>query len=624
MKKYLKYLILIFVCFLSFKINVFATIYANPNAKYNITIPDFLLNIRMVDDTHTFGDFIQYLSSHHSDYYDLFVYAGPTNCSTFGSSSDLWATQIYMLPKNVEYTYGSMFATRYSSSSARFFWFYTDQPFTNSYQWSNGGSILQFQSSYPHNNSYDYTDLFTTQKTIDFLDCYVNNNCNNMQSSSNVRHFYNDVSFATNLSNDNSPNISFTTQNCDGNDMLYYTSKEAIINAPSENYPSRDSYIKSIKINGIDYPLGDSLPTYCSIHDVCPVVENKAFVDYKPKLGTIYSNMLPTNVSSFDLKVSFDTSNITALQYLQNLDYTWNCYGRVNHNNDYYTYEEFPYCDFEQNGDFVSDSEHLNLRFNNFKIYDSNDQVINDFSRYDKIFNYISFQYKDDSLNRTISNLDVSFNGGLHYDDYFSGVIYDRFDLLPSKFKLFLSTSKQDNSYFSVAYSGTTATDKYFINRQQYRLSNLEPVGNVGFVGTSFSRFSVNGQSGLGYMFFHQISNVNFGTETMSLDFLLMSNIVISLRDSSSDNFYYIDSSGNIVSNDITINYDDVPDDSYDILYYVDKVNEYLDSLESNFYDLGDMIQSFYDSTPAFFQDSLLILFILFCMFTIYKFIKKE
>lgn len=623
MKKYIKYLILIFVCFLSFKTNVFATIYANPNTNYNITIPNYLLDIRMVDDTHTFGDFIQYLASYHSDYYDLFVYAGPGNGSTFGSSSDLFSTSINLLPKNTDYTYGSLYAYRYSSSTSYLLWFYTDSNLI-SYDWVNGGSLLQFQSSYPHNNSMNTSDLFTHQKTIDFLDCYVNNNCSNLQSPSSNRKFNRTLSFSTNLSNTNSPNINFSSYNGSLLNMLYYTTKDVVINSPFENYPLYDSYIKSIRINGIDYSFGDSLPTYCSIFDVCPIVENKTFIDYKTKLGTIYTNMLPTNVSSFDLKVAFDTSNITALQYLQNLDYTWNCYGRVNHNNDYYTYEEFPYCDFEQNGVFDSDSEHLNLLFNNFQIYDFNDQVINDFSRYDKIFNYISFQYKDDSLNKTISNLDVSFNGGLYYDDYFSGVIYDRFDLLPNKFKLFLSTSKQDNSYFSVAYSGTTATDKYFINRQQYRLSNLEPVGNVGFVGTSFSRFSVNGASGLGYMFFHQISNQNLGTETMSLDFLLMPNIIISLRDSNSDNFYYIDSSGNIVSNDIKINYDNVPEDSYDILYYVDKINDYLDNLESNFFDLGDMIQSFYDSTPAFFQDSLLILFILFCMFTIYKFIKKE
>ena len=85
MKKYIKYLILIFVCFLSFKTNVFAVIYDNTTTKYNITIPDYLLNIRMVDDTHTFGDFIQYLASFDSEYFDLFVYAGPSDCSTFGS-----------------------------------------------------------------------------------------------------------------------------------------------------------------------------------------------------------------------------------------------------------------------------------------------------------------------------------------------------------------------------------------------------------------------------------------------------------------------------------------------------------------------------------------------------------
>lgn len=349
-------------------------------------------------------------------------------------------------------------------------------------------------------------------------------------------------------------------------DLWFYYSEHTL----SLNQPNSNSYYnKSVCLsdNNTCYTNGMTLPSYYDLHgfNVETTPQESTFIGFADRLGVFYSNFSPNDVSRFNIDIKFDTNinNISGYDYYQNLDLTnINCYGRINHNDNYYSYVKFPSCTFEvdlDNLNISSDNDLVDFTIYNLEIFDSNDNKITDFSSYDKLFYYISFQYEDDSLDLSVRNLEYLSSYNILYDDYLRGEIYDSFYDLPIYSKLLFSNTGFSNELFS-NISARTKKDIFnnsvFLYAQKYNLSSLESQDVYTFVASdSFQNLKVNNSNNIGYMIYNKTSNLNSPIASLKLDLILMRDIIISYNNISSNDFYYSDSSGNIINNNIDIDY---------------------------------------------------------------------
>lgn len=322
-----------------------------------------------------------------------------------------------------------------------------------------------------------------------------------------------------------------------------------------------DSYY-TINSRDNDGPLPSYVDIYGFSNNNTDIEDNNYFIGSKNSLGTIYTNFEPSYINHFDLNISFNSNinYISGYDYYENIDFTdINCYGRINHNDNYYSYEKFSYCTFELDTDNLivsSDNDLVEFSIENLEIYNSNDIKITDFSNYDKIFIYLDFQYDDNTLNTYVSNLNFSSSMNMLYLDYVKGEIFDDFDL-PSYFKMFISNTGFSNdmsSNISVRSINNFLSSNNFLYSQPYSTITLEPTQVYGFISTNFQNLAVNNSQNLGYMIYHQINNLNLNL-TPHLDMILMRDIIISFRNMSSNNFYYADDTGTIINNNIEVDY---------------------------------------------------------------------
>lgn len=598
----------------------------NYNTSFNFSIPNYDndLDSKTCGDTNMKNFIHNFISSFESNYSNNYVIKVALNrLNSLHQDQSITYGDTHLIISIYPKTYNSRNRVNFQMTSDYIYNFnyyhVSSKPWfsTNNHTYYNFDINIDTCSISPYSMN-TYQSMITLLSSGTFSS---SSNNSSTFSSSNGSYMYLDYDSFTNISVSDNTDVDLGEV---FNNWLYYSSAEINFN---QNPADCTGYCKALHINNTNttYQLSDIIPTFWDIKDSFnpPTPPSPSYyIDYKDSLGTIYTNFPTNNVNNFDLNISFNTYDLTALQYNQNLDYTWGCYGRINHNDNYYTYEKFSYCDFESNGDYILDSNLLNLRFNNFHIYDSNDNIISNFSNYDKLFFYIDFQYKDSSLNSTISNLNISFGDNVYYEDYFSGPIYDHFNF-PLYSKMLFSTSLNDYNYFYVKYSGTTLTNKYFLYKQQYNLLDKSTLGSYSFVGVDFQRLYANNNLNVGYMVYSQLSNQNSGFESSSLDVIINSSIIISSRDVSSNNFYYYDSSGTIVNNNFTINTDSNSTTSYNLDYYFEYLNDFMFNLSSKIDSFHDITQDFYNTMPIMLQSTLFILFILLCVYIIYREVRR-
>ena len=636
MKKYIKYFIFTFIYIFTFIPNVFAYAQKNTDTYYNLTPYDIETDLQnIVCDGESLYDYlISFVNSYNSDSSNYNIIISPTTYRTDSSKQ----VQVHVIPKDVDIyfqwfggetqshlsSYIDLFMRYYSSTDFSYFTFSFSYSPTCTTKYSEHTQLDTFldylnNGTIPSDYSLTGSDIFRYAgiwtRTFNYIDSrgpyYVFIGSNYQVANQRING-----SFA-----------SKNNSNIDLQNVLipFYSSTPLVFGDNTSISFNNDSYKYYVKsFNFVDYDIevipNEIFPTYSDLFGLFP--EGSSFIEYKSQLGTIYTSFPTSQYNSFNLNITFNTHDLTALQYNQNLNYTWNCYGRINHNNDYYTYIQFPYCDFENNGNYVSDSNLLNLTLNNFVIYDSNDNPISDFSSYDKLYFYIDFQYKNYQLNKVVSNLSINFNGNVYYTDDFRGPIYETFSSLPSGFKLFFSTTKNDYSNFYGKYVANTNGSLFSIYRQEYNTNTLNTSSVYGWLTNSFVKYSVNNKLNKGIMFYQNPNSLDEST-LYSLEFVIFQDMVISFRNSSSNDFYYSDSTGSIVNHNITIDYSNVPTDNYDLTYYLERVDNFIEDLSSSSLEIANLTQSFYDGLPIFFQTFIFVIFILTCVYFTYLIIRK-
>lgn len=631
MKKYFKFLVLIIFFFFFFQLNVFASTNINLNSRFNVIYEEVDYSSIQIDSQgHSVKDFFDNVITlaRSSEYYDTIIFA-----NTFNPLTEAYSVkyQIFLIEKDtIDSSNYSTFFGRKSSLYVGRSRFQGIASNIQAYSFIYSTFIID-------SNSYEYNDYHDIPTFDSLSSCLLQNTgCSNL--SLTTLSSGSDFMLSSDISFNNFTSFTFdlfdrnylsTTQSgsryaFSGSPTPYFSTFPLILSNSYIPTTTEDLYFKTISINDVIYTIGDVIPTYCEIYNICSSQSSSSFVDYKPYLSTIYTNFVPNDVSNFKLDIEFNTDNITGLDYYNNLGFDWSCYGRVNNNNEYYSYEKFPYCDFESN----SSSSDNNVKFSleNFAIYDSTDNVINDFSRYDKLFFYIHFLYKDDNKSKIVNDLKFNFTGNVFYEDRFFAPIYDTFRNLPLNFKMFLSTSKKDYSYFYAKYVSSHNDSLFSIRRQSYDINNLLLDINPGYITKDFSPYSAfytNNSSNTGFMIFQNPSTLD-DDNFVGLDLVLNPDIIISLRDSSNNNFNYYDSSGSITSSIITIDFSNQPNNSYDLSYYLKQVDNFVNELSDSAIIFSNYMQEFYDNLPFVFQSFIFIIFILFCVYFTFLLIKRK
>lgn len=616
MKKFLKYFIFIIICIFTFNLKVYATDYTDSTGKYVLTMPSYDFSQFLIDDTHTFQEFLDSFISvaNNSQTY----YAIITTDTLYTRS--LRYFNIYLIPKNENFTNISTFFGASYSSTKNFYTFYS--PSINFYIYN---SFLFSDNSYQPFGS----DFYSSSVYLNFVSCLNGGTCTLPFSTQNLTLYshlansiYLDYQFAF---IDYGSSSTFYSQTAFGVSLIYYSSLPIIFqyNGGISGY---NNYIKtlSLKINGVDYSVGDRIPTYCELYDLCSTSSN-TFVADSDSLYTSYTNFSPSDISNYSLSYEFNTYSTDLgydadpQEYVDNLRFDYLCSGRID-NSDYYSYKSFP-CSLTSSYTITDNT--INYIFNSIS-YTEN------LSQYDKIFVTIKSNYLDSSIMTLVSNFRINFPIGNVYNTDFKGYIYDNFDNLPLNFDMYLSSNNsyedsivyalKSNTIYNISYKALSNTSMNLAYATgQSILGSIDILTGTNTYLKDFIRLAPTNNNGVG------IAITQYGSEEQlpRLSLFFNSGIVISINSDKSQEFYYVDKQGNVSTGQFNFNYVGSSGDNYNLSFYIDKVDSFINDLSDACIDLGGLTQNFYNNLPLFFQTFIFVIFILFCIYFTYLLIKK-
>lgn len=586
-----KYFIIVFFLFLFTSFPVFAST-SNYDTYFDVTINELNELNDYIDNNLTFKEFLDVLISHTDSDYKSSVISfnydsnGGNSVSVFvfNKTHDLKSsTYLYSYTNPKMFYLNEVYDTGYNSCN---FYFDITTDILNSTNYSN---YLNFLSSSTWN-------------------------CSSAGGTGATGYPRASLTYSSTFSNNSDLLIDFSdTFTNKTNSILYYSTKDIIyINNSYSN--NNNVYFKSLKINGVTYEQNDVLPTYLDLYSS----SNVSIIGDVPKLDTIYTNFSSSNYSNFNLTLEFDKVNtsLNGYEFFNNYYASEMCRGRVNHNNNYYTYDILS-CTYEV--DVTYSNNHVVVNYHNLQYFNNNVEVT-DMSTYDKLFLTLSYSLNDSTIDMTSNNLSITFNTGNFIYNNYLGSIYDNFDSLPLLFKFYLSSNT--SSLFNV-YSRVNMPFPYtsngFVFWSQYNPNTLQPTSLVGNIYTNFTQIQVSNYINSSIMIFQNQTD----TLVNSIDFIFNSDLVISYNDSTSNIFYYIDSSDTIRNNNISVDYDLPNTNNYDISYYINQINNFIIGLNDDCLQISTLTQSFYDGMPVIMQSFVFIIFILLNIYFVYLLIKR-
>lgn len=482
--------------------------------------------------------------------------------------------------------------------------------------WTSGNSYF---STYNTNNiqskgftiNYDSNDVYSQTNYLNFISCYkYGNNCN---FTTNGALAYYDFRYGTSNKFNGRSDFNISPQTGYTYGIFLYSNIDLIYTKQGNHYPCTSNnftcYVKNMNINTIPINEGDNVPTYYDLFRPDPTPTPTTFDDYSKQLGFVYgSNISTTNLSSY--KVSIDFNFVDPL-YVDSLEVVPYFTGRVD-NGDYYSYESID-CN-PIGGDFLS------LTTTNNKatgyIFPNGITCNTNLSNYDNIYyrlDILPFYSPLDSEGQVSAityNLNLNANQGiidnLNYKPrYF---IRDYFTGLSNTFGIILSSNSK-YAYTSWYSPNNKTLFESAIDRDDNQALMFDGGQLYTGYGTNLNKFIFN--------------DTRYYTGTTDIFLYLDNTVIVSISDN--DTYSYYDDSNTLSSGTVTKNYYTVPSEnpSYDISYYFDIVNDYIDSLSDDIYNLSTMIQQGYDSIPSPFDIMIFILFILGCVSLIFNLMKK-
>lgn len=404
--------------------------------------------------------------------------------------------------------------------------------------------------------------------------------------------------------------------------LLYY---DGSFNA-NNNINNTSKYYKKVCLVNENkcYEPGDYFDSYMDLHPIEPEPVEPTFIGYKESLDTFYTDLSPSDFTNYQLSVNFKVPQSLLGFYQEPQDYidntTFNaiCSGRINNSNNYYTYDNFP-CSFNS-GYSLTDSQ-ITYTFNSFTTSSS-------LTNYDKLYITINSNYLDSNVSTVIFDFNYTYNLGNFYNTQYRGSIYEKFTNLPLNFRMYLTSNNSlsdsdlylrsfkliNYNIYLRGFSTTTYQQNLAIGNSL--LANIIEGTDANF---EFYNAQVSNSIDTGIMIFQQ----NGSILVPYLDLFFNSGVILSINNNSSSNdFYYIDNTGNITHNDFIINIQQ-NNNNYDISYYISVVNDFIDNLSSDTLEFASLTQNFYNNIPLIFQTFIFVIFIIFCLYFTYLLIKK-
>lgn len=554
-----------------------ATNYTNLDTNYNITVNE--IDFNQIYSTNTplgdisYIDFYNNILLLNSEYYYVSL--------NYLYSSDI--ISVSLIPRQL-------------NDSDLYYNIYGNNRQSGLRLWTTSSQIPFYGYDFTFQKNID--NIFNSQEYLDLVNCYVGNVCpssyiDDNGSVSNITAFYPYIT--TDYIGFNNDDSFDTTYN---GDIIFYTDLPYSYNS-SFIYQTNTAYnyyyyIKSIYINGKKLENGDPIPTYSNIFNMKPTTDE--FPKVMNHLPYLYFKVEKSELSNFKTSIDFDSYEIN----YQSSFFT-QFFGRTN-NGEYYLYERIS-CSFEQNS----------WRMDNYNSNFALSGIIcsSDISNYDYIYSNVSFDYYgNDNINKNIYNFNFTSNAQNYYKEGGGYDIYESFNNLPTSYRIWLSSKNLSLAqvYSSNEYTNYSAYDlnlNYNITysyNSQYR--NPFPMS----YGTEINRL-------------YLIHNNSTNTDTTQLNLLFNYNTLVSTN-LNGNNGYYFDSNGNITNSNFTIE-DNLIEDNYNVNYYFNIVNNYIDSLSSDMVEFSNIVQNVYDRIPNQYQIIIFTLFILGCVMIIYKIIKE-
>lgn len=581
---------------LFFKTDVFALVYTDYSTNYNITYNEFpqLDVISPVDDK-TYNELFTSLNSIESPYYSLIILfdTGLQTIPTF---------TLYLYPKSLSTISYSIHGYANTSTFSQISLEFMNNLFLNN----------SFKGYYFATNNFDNT-LYTN-----FLNCFQNNVCTG--HNSNPTRIPRQIISYIQTSNPTGQSFNITYGGITNNNNVLFSSQTPIeiMNNITNNSSNFKYYYKSLIINGITYNVHDNLPTY---HELFPLaIDNNDFdidseLDNYNILSSFYFRIDKDYIYDFNFQYEFNP--VTSLTLLINnpnyFDDFYNSlkteikyFGRIyDSTNNYYTYESID-C-------FL---DHYYQK-NNDTIISRGDFLFcgDDLSNYDYIYVYLR-QYTDTtntSPNVKYVNLNVSY--ALYHYGFENGYIYDFFYNLPSNFKMSFSSYTLDSAgvYSNVQHGAFAEYMSTTDNTSYIPLAQKDFPFNIAYGYNRFNYYVVYGDSSI-------------YSGRRDVEVFISDKTIISFNNNDNNNSFYVyDENKNIINVnakiefDIDINYGE----SYDLSYYFNQINKYIDNLSLEIVNFGNLTQYLYNNLPQFLQLFIFITFVLFCVYFVYRLIKK-
>ena len=349
------------------------------------------------------------------------------------------------------------------------------------------------------------------------------------------------------------------------------------------------------------------------------LINNNDTIDYDyifvPSFPTTYNNMgnfylnVPTEyLYSLDFKLKFTNSNIA--EYTNNTTTSLNFYGRVNHDNNYFTYEKLT----------CSNTRHYDLNTNNNSALFTLGTIScsDNLSNYDTIVIGLYF-YDDPSIDNVVSNVNYSYAHGTSIrTDVVKDIWQPLYHAHPLTKTLISAKTLDDNKYFYIQANNNAINFYLYDLMYMQILDTSYPLWYNTSKGFMKSYLYGNGKALLTYQKASQNQNYTDYNFFFDSDSCFSSSI-------GDTQYYYYD--GVIYSNTFTIDYSKLDEgnglNDYDTDYYFSFISDYINSINSDMYQFSILVQNVYDSMPNLLQSIFFVLFILGNIFILLKLIRK-
>lgn len=413
------------------------------------------------------------------------------------------------------------------------------------------------------------------------------------------------------------------------NAFLYDTSSTLVLKYNSAGRATAgspyDFYFKTLNINGTDINNNELLPTYVQLlNQQGQLNETSSSLPYN------YFTLNKNQISSFNAKLTY-TPLISATTYVD-LVGGGNTYyfGRVNHNNSYYTYEDIN-CTLSRTFNINSNSNKVSVNYSNLS-------CSSDLTNYDNIYIYESFAYaydENNSYSHQIFNVNLTSNVLSYSSSDFKGYVYEPLTL-QNGFKLLISSTFQNKIWISssnnyLSYNKLSTDDITYIDNTisgvQIGYEHLKNGGRLPlFTSLNYGTYDDS-------MIFIYDNYTMHESMTTDLKFFIDSptHVMVSFPVviNGQDTFSYYNTEGTITSNTgILTNYGNVGgnynngaitgDD-----YYLSVVNNFFDEINQDLVDFHQLLQTIFNNIPSFIKLFIVVSYTLFMLLFIFKEMKK-